>query len=299
MGADARKRLADLARGEVGAGEPLFAPMIHGLGAQIEALSPAELVVDATRLGKGLGETRRVLGLSSLYVTVPSLAEAEALGAGVDLSVWQPCLTAPAGSSALEADEADAIAGSPRLQAALELTRRLSATGDDAPLLVGLTGPATLVEQLVPGATGDEREDAFDYAGGFLTALVRAFGEAGAHAVVLQETVAAPDDGDGRELWEDALTPVANVARFHKMPVLLGFVGAAGPGPGDWPDQVVPCLAPGETAAQAGDNHALMLPADPATWRGLADGAAMILTAGEVPADTRIADLKTVIEALA
>ncbi len=299
MGADARQHLADLVRGKAGAGKSLFAPMIYGLGAQIEALSPAEMVVDATRLAKGLGETRRVLGLSSLYVMVPSLAEAEALGASVDMAVWPPRLIAPAGSAALEADEAGAIADSPRLQAALDMTRRLSTAGDDAALLVGLTGPATLVEQSVPGSTGDEREDAFDYAGGFLTALIRAFGEAGAHAVVLQETVRAPDDENVRELWEDALTPVTNVARFHKMPVLLGFVGAAGPGPGDWPDQVVSCLPPAEAAAQAGDSHALILPADPAAWCGSADGAAMIVTTGEVPADTRIAHLKTIIEALA
>ncbi|MDT0635671.1 hypothetical protein [Spectribacter hydrogenoxidans] len=299
MPTDARKSLADLARGVAGEGDPLFAPVIHGVGAQIEALAPAAMVVDATRLGKGLTETRRVLGLPALYVTVPSLAEAEALGAGVDLSTWPPRLTQPAGPSALEADESGAIASSPRLQAALELTRRLAATDGEAALLVGLTGPATLVQQLVPTAVGDQQEDAFDYAGGFLTALVRAFGEAGAHAVVLQETVGAPDDTDVRELWDDALAPVTNVAHFHKMPVLLGFVGASGPGAGDWPDQVVPCLAPAEAAAQAGDIHAVMLPADPSTWRGSAYGAAVIITAGEVPADTRIADLKAAIKALA
>lgn len=299
MPADARRCLGDLARGVAGEGDPLFAPMIYGIGAQIEALAPAEMVVDATRLGKGLTETRHVLGLSALYVTVPSLAEAEALGAGVDLSNWPPRLTQPAGPSALEADEADAIASSPRLQAALELTRRLAATDGEVALLVGLTGPATLVQQLVPTAAGDQQEDAFDYAGGFLTALVRAFGEAGAHAVVLQETVDAPEDADLRELWDDALAPVTNVARFHKMPVLLGFAGASGPVAGDWPDQVVPCLPPAEAAAQAGDIHAVMLSPDPATWRGSAEGAAMTVTAGEVPADIRIADLKAAIEGFA
>lgn len=288
-----RETLQALAKGEQRTGGPPFLPLLFGACAQIEALQPGAMAADATRLGKGLTETRRVLGTSALFVAVPAAAEAQALGAGVDTSTWPPSVTSHPGPDALDADVAAAIAGNARLQASLELTRRLAGTeAEEVALIAGLTGPATLVGQLMPQANGDDREDAFDQAGALLTALVRAFGEAGVHGLLIQETVAAPDDVDGRELWTEAIAPLANVARFHKIPLLLGFAGAAPPAAGDWPEQVIPCAAPDAAADFAGRPHGLLLPADPGAWTHPGGDAAILFTAGEVPADTPIAEIK-------
>lgn len=294
-----RKTLQALANGERPTGDPPFLPLVFGACAQIEALPPGQMAADATRLGKGLGQTRRVLGTDALFVSVPAAAEAQALGAEVNLGTWPPSLVSHPGGDALHANVETAIAGNPRLQASLELTRRLAATAaDEVALIAGLTGPATLVSQLMPEAAGDDCEDAFDQAGSCLTALVRAFGEAGAQALVVLESVAVAADADGMELWQEALAPLANVARFHKIPLLLGFAGAAPPATGDWPAQVIPCVAPG-AAAEFGDRpYGLLLPADADAWSPPEGRAAIVLTAGEVPADTPIATLKQRIEAM-
>lgn len=296
MSREPRKLLAALGRGSAGDGSPLFAPLVFGVASQIEALPASQVAADPTRLCKGLTETRRALGTSALYTTVPAAAEAEALGVSIDDLSWPPRITASPGASMLETDAGAAIAASSRLQASLEATRRLAATeGQQVALIAALTGPATLLRQLHPDAADDEVEDGLEFLGGFLVALVRAFGEAGAHAVLLLESAAVPEVDEADEIWADALAPVTNVARFHKMPLLLGFAGAPEPAVGDWPGQVIPCPSIAAAGEFTGTPHGVSVEPEPARWPALpdgGDGVRVVVTAGEVPVDTQIATLR-------
>lgn len=288
----AREQLAALARGAV-TGEALFAPLIFGAAAQIEALAPVDMAADPTRLGKGLGETRRVLGLSTTYVAVPAAAEAESLGATVDIAQWPPQVTSSPGMAALEVGAEDAIANSPRLQASLETARRMATTeSQDVALIAALTGPATLVRQLVPGATGDDQEDAYDCAGGFLVALLRGFGEAGVHALLLQEAVPVPAGQEENEIWREALAPLANIARFYKIPALLGFTDGNEPDANGWPSELIVCPPAANATAFAGQAHGVCLPANPAAWQQRPADASIVITSAEVAADSPISELK-------
>lgn len=296
MSREPRKLLAALGRGSPGNGPPLFAPLVFAVASQIEALPASQVAADPTRLCKGLTETGRALGTSVLYTTVPAAAEAEALGASIDDSSWPPRITDSPGASMLEIDAGAAIATSSRLQASLEATRRLAATeGQEVALIAALTGPATLLRQLHPDAVDSEVEDGLEFLGGFLVTLVRAFGEAGVHAVLLLESAAVPEVDEADEIWADALAPVVNVARFHKLPLLLAFAGTAEPAAEDWPAQVIPCPSIPKAGEFNGTPHGVSVEPDPAQWPALpdgGDGVRVVVTAGEVPADTPIATLR-------
>jgi hypothetical protein len=276
-----RRRLSELGRNTGKPHAPLFAPLLYGVAAQIEALPPAEVTADPTRLGKCLVELRRALGTASFVVAAPSAMEAEALGAGVDRQTWPPRVDAPASMGVIgSADVDDAWARSEALAASLETCKRLSSTQQDEPvLLAALTGPATLLSELLAeGAT----PAAYEFAGRALSALSRQFAQCGASAILLCERV-VPGDA---EAWTAALNTISNIARFHRIPALLAFDGVAAPG---WPSGVVAC--PAEAARETARAQGMCIDADPDGWLDLAErrGAArVIVTAREVAAQTSI-----------
>jgi acetophenone carboxylase len=276
-----RRRLSELGRGVGRPHAPLFAPLLYGVAAQIEALPPAEVTADPTLLAKNLVELGRALGTAALVVVAPSALEAEALGADVDRDTWPPRIIAPAASTVLETADFDGLwSRAEGLDASLEACRRLVSTQDaETPLIAALTGPAALLEDLFGGTP--EAPEAWDFAGRALASLAREFAQRGAAALLLCERrpPAVP------AAWSAALGTLANVARFHRIPALLAFDDAA---PEDWPSATVACPPPG--MAPADDRpHGLVVPAEPADWTDLAacrGDARVIVTAREVPADT-------------
>jgi len=288
-----RRRMAELARGAGKPQAPLFAPILFAVASQIESLPIAEFVGDAAKLGKGLSELRRALGINSIDVAVPSAMEAEALGAAVELSNWPPRITAMPARESLDLDDpAAGFADCARLQASLEATQRLAASEASQPVLIAvLTGPAALLRQLAPDARGADLENLYDFAGRALAALARLYAEAGVNVVALEEA-AVPDAAV--EAWHNALSPIANVARFHKVPPLLYFTGSA-PAADAWPSSCIACPSIDVAAAHAGLPHAVAVTADHQRWSALPDGAdntRLVLTLGEVPASVTVADLR-------
>ena len=75
------------------------------------------------------------------------------------------------------------MTGHPRVAAAVEATRRLAATTEDAALAAALCGPAQLAAQL--GRPPDPA--ALEDCGAVLLALAKAFLEAGAHLLLVVE----------------------------------------------------------------------------------------------------------------
>ncbi|MGH8517992.1 MAG: hypothetical protein ACREUE_11085 [Panacagrimonas sp.] len=282
-----RRRLSELGRGVGKPHVPLFAPLLYGVSAQIEALPPADITADPTRLGKCLTELRRATGIGPFVVAAPSAMEAEALGAAVDRDTWPPQVSGPASEGVIERGEFDDVwAQSEALAASLETCKRLAATQQHEPvLLAALTGPASLLFELLGSGVPDAA--AYEFAGRVLSALSRQFAQSGASAILLCERVPPADVA----AWSAALNTIANIARFHRIPALLAF--DEGLSPSEWPPATVGCPWIGQETA-GGKPHGATAAPELSTWAGIAGqvgDARVIVTAREVDADTSIESL--------
>lgn len=278
-----RRRLSELGRGVGKPHAPLFAPLLYGVSAQIEALPAAEVTADPTRLGKCLSELRRVTGAESFVVAAPTAMEAEALGAEVDRQVWPPRVIATAPQSVIELSDFDALwSRSVALAASLEACKRLASAQQDEPVLIAaLTGPSSLLAESLGGQSTDAA--AYEFAGRALAALSRQFAQNGASAILLCERVLPTDT----EAWSAALATIANIARFHRIPALLAFDGEA---PTLWPASTVACPPAGQEAMRERP-HGQSVSHDPASWAALVGNtgdARVVVTAREVDVGTAI-----------
>jgi acetophenone carboxylase len=290
-----RRRLSELGRGVGKPHAPLFAPLLYGVASQIEALPPAEVTADPTRLGTCLAALRRATGTAPFVVAAPTGMEAEALGAVVDRqTTWPPQVTAGAGDGVIElADFDDVWARSEALAASLETCKRLSATQQNEPvLLAALTGPASLLSELLGG--GAPAAAAYEFAGRALSALSRQFAQSGASAILLCERVPPADVA----AWTAALNTIANIARFHRIPALLAF--DAGLSPTEWPSATVACPSIGQQGVVREKPQAPVVAPHPAAWAdlpGTTGTARAVFTARDVDAGTSIEALADACEA--
>ena len=167
----ARSRARLLAR-HGRASPALVCPLVLVQAAEIEALPVEQFLTDATKLANGLRALHQAFG-NDVIVT----ASADDLAA------------AAAGDLAAAAAGAGSPAAHPRVAAAVEATRRLAVTADDAALAVALCGPAGLAAQL-----GQSPADhaVLETCGAVLLALAKAFLEAGANLLLLVEAEPLP-----------------------------------------------------------------------------------------------------------
>lgn len=179
----ARKRAQAIAKGR-GRDHRVVIPLAFEVAARISARPLDEFRNDATQLANGLGELQGAIQADGIVVALAGEME----------------LLASAGQGL---DPNAIIAGKP-VAASLEACTRLRETyGDDAALLAGLTGPATLAQQF-NGDLGSANE--------CFAALVKAFCAAGADAVMLFEHQDAVED----EVWQAGIRTADNIARFHQ-----------------------------------------------------------------------------------
>jgi hypothetical protein len=145
--------------------------------------------------------------------------------------------------------DAIAVAGggsTEQVDAAVEATARLVATAPGDPVLAAvLPGPAALA---------GERGCDLERGGELVLEVVKRFLEAGSHLVVMVE-----DAAPGTDDWRSAVTPVANVARFH---------------------QAVSVVVTGDVASLP---YVFVLPDEPKEWTAPPAGTALTITAGVVP----------------
>lgn len=254
----------------------LFAPQVFAAAAGIEALGVYDFLGDPTKLAKGLGAARQLLGADAMYSYVDAGGIAAGLGASLDISAYPPVHAPPAAPPTAFTDALlEQVLGQEWVAAGLEVTRRLASDPLSKLILaVSLPGPATLAASLDIGT-----EAGFEFAGQLLVGLSRSFGEAGARLFVIDESSQAPA---GTTAWETHLTPIVNVTRFFQaLPVLLAAPDA-------------PRIA-GAMAALAGASNAggaCVLSADPARWQAAPADCALILTAAEVASDVDFGELR-------
>jgi hypothetical protein len=239
----------------------LVCPLVLAQAAEIEALPLQRFLTDATKLANGL------------------LALHGALGNDV-------IVTAAADGLAAEAAEAGPVTAHPRAAAAIEATRRLAATADDAALAVALCGPARLAARL--GQAPDDPA-VLERCGAVLLELARAFLQAGADLLLLVEEEALPvGSGDG---WRSAATPLVNLARFHQAATAVVLADPAGATAA--PRRAVLCLPPSDAAGGQG----IALSADPAVWGRPGPGVPLVTTLG--PVRGRFAETRAAVARLA
>lgn len=267
-----RKRMQDLSRAVGRPHAPLFAPLLFGVAARIEAIAPEAMAVDGTRLRKNVGELRRMLKTDAVFCSAPSDAEVMAL-AGVGGQI-----------------DAARLAATPRIAASLEAVRQWQADTSEPVIVAALQGPASIAAALRAGGAMDADDEAlFDHVGRGLAALARLFCEAGVHVLQWHETV-APQDAQ-LDVWKGALGTAGNVARFHRVaPMLLMATPRALP----WPAQAVACPTAAQHAGAMPRPHGRAWSADSSQWGALPGETAserLVTTSAELPADTDIAVL--------
>jgi hypothetical protein len=223
----------------------LVCPLVLAQAAEIEALTVPRFLTDATKLANGL----RALHTSF----------------GNDVIV-----TAAADDLAAAAARAGSPAADPRVAAAVEATRRLAVTAEDAALAVALCGPARLAAQL-----GQSPADhaALETCGAVLLALAKAFLEAGANLLLLVEAEPLPTSPDA---WRSAVTPLVNVARFHQAAAAVVLADSADAAVA--PRGAVVCLPPQQT----GPGQGIALSPDPAAWPAPPAGVPLVTSLGPV-----------------
>lgn len=266
-----RKRMQDLSRTVGRPHVPLFAPLLFGVAARIEAIAPQAMAVDATRLRKNVGELRRMLKTDAAFCCAPDDDVALAFGSlGSDITP-------------------EAVAAHERIAASLEALKQWQADTSEPVLVAAVQGPASMAASLRRRGVVADDETLFDHLGRGLATLARLYCEAGVHVLQWCETQAPPDDQV--DAWKGALGTAGNVARFHRVaPVLVMNVA----GSIAWPTQAVACPTSAQHAGAMVRPHGRAWQPDPREWGPLTGEAAserLVLTTGEVPSDADITQL--------
>ena len=212
-------------------GPHVFLPLLHAVAAHVKAEPIRPFLTDATRLANGLMALYQSAGTDCVFVTCAALIEAEALGARLDWSSYPPRLIA--------CDLPPSEVGLARLKQAMKCARvtaaasacvRLNSTlPSQTAVGVGLTGPRRLAAELfsqraelVTTAPDTPTSEELDCSGKITLAFARLFLEAGASVIVLLERMTDLDFEPERIAdWADTVTPIINVAAFHRIPIVL------------------------------------------------------------------------------
>jgi hypothetical protein len=234
----------------------LVCPLVLAQAAEIEALPVPGFLTDATKLANGLRALRGAFGNDVIVTAAADDLAAIAAGAG--------------GAGAPAQQAVQQAVQHPRVAAAVEATRRLAVTADDAALAVALCGPAQLAAQLRHSPADHA---ALETCGAVLLTLAKAFLEAGANLLLLVEAEPLPTSPDA---WRSAVTPLVNVARFHQAAAAVVLADSADAAVA--PRGAVVCLPPQQT----GPGQGIALSPDPAAWPTPPAGVPLVTSLGPV-----------------
>lgn len=266
-----RKRMQDLSRGMGKPHEPLFAPLLFGVAAQIESIPADEMALDGTRIRKNVGELKGALGGNVVFCCAPSTETLTGLS--------------PFGS-----DDHHSFISQTRFQASLDAVQQWQADASKPVIAAAFFGPhqhlLSMAEQHGPP---DDTAQWYEHIGANLAALVRHFAEAGVH--VMQWYDSMPDTEAEVQEWKGALGTMGNIARFHRVAPLLVLSNTNVPA---WPAQALACPNLAQASGASSRPGGLAWPADPLQWQALSDAPAfarVVTTKSEVASDTSIDSL--------
>jgi hypothetical protein len=283
---------------------PLFAPLIHVLAAKVESLDIVECLMNPTKLAKGLQGLHQALGTDAITCACDATIEIEALGATMDWSVYPPRVVAPPPLDGLDPDAiAERVARAPRIAAAGEAMRRLAVTCPGEPALVAaLAGPASLSVQIAEASGHNVIENPIfevylETAGRTVLEAARQFLLAGANIVTILEQALPERQSSGFDSWKGVVTPITNLARFHRaLPLVLA----------SWtsenlqglPASIVPCLPPQGPTVEAARRFGIALPAEHVGWHVPHSPCSVLTTDRDVPFETDIPALREACEGI-
>lgn len=221
-----RKVFDDLVRG-VPPDRPLFLPIVFSLGAKMENLPRQTYLANPTKIFNSARQVRSHLRSDGLICYFDTCLEAEALGGLLEWTENQPpALRWPDNSEIGQLPECiktpEQAMQSGRVGVALEVIRRLkSVTRDGSLLTAGVTGLITVAARLVQLETADQLcferlpDRALEIAASLMTQLSKAFVEAGADVVIIQEEILPSLTAENCDGWALLLGPAINIIRFY------------------------------------------------------------------------------------
>ena len=266
-----RKRMQDFSRGVGKPHEPLFAPLLFGVAAQIESIPADDMALDGTRIRKNVGELRGALGGNVVFSCAPSTETFARL-------------------SAFGGDDHSSFVSQRRFEASLDAVRQWQADSSEPVIAAAFFGPHRHLQSIIDKqGTLSDVESWYEHVGANLAALVRQFAEAGVHLMQWYDTM--PDTEADIQAWKGALGTMGNIARFHRVAPLLILDNPAVP---SWPAQAIACpdsdQMPGASARPCGRAWS----ADPKQWQTQSEADAstrVITTKEEVAVGTSIDSL--------
>jgi Uroporphyrinogen decarboxylase (URO-D) len=214
---------------------PLFLPIVFSLGAKVKNLSLRTFLGNPTKISGGLRQIRARVRSDGVTCYFDPFLEAEALGGALQWksedSPPEICWPRHAKKGDLPEDlrSPEECVKAGRVPVAMEVIHGLkSSFRDDTLLTVGVSGPFTLAALLAQldaseaEQVGDLPPSAIETSAAVITAISRAFAEAGANVIFIREEVLPALSPEECTHWSSLLATTINIIRFYEaLPVLL------------------------------------------------------------------------------
>lgn len=198
-------------------------PLIFSFGAALEDLPLQDFVRDPTKISNALRTIQNYFQADGVVCYGDKTVVAESLGCTIDYGTFPPTVQPLPEIPRLLDSEIAELQHKPRVETALEVTRRLGVLLPDL-ILVGMTaGPLTLARQLTGLAIPElmSQLDLLGITSKAILTFVKALGDAGIDLLVISEDSLPPLDEQTVNLVARFYSPLRNTAKFYDLPFLL------------------------------------------------------------------------------
>lgn len=204
---------------------PLVIPLIFSLGAKAEEIAPADFFYNATKITNSLARMHSFLGGDGVVVHSNASLEAEAIGCKLDWSTFPPQVMRNSIKRLNEVKSID-IRKVARVTTTSDVINRFKGTLRDGSALVALlTAPWSLALELSgymnPREIPRVDERLLELSSSAVLKIAQSFCQAGLDILILREDSLPLPSSREYELWESVLLPLSNVIRFHEALAVL------------------------------------------------------------------------------
>lgn len=199
---------------------PLFIPLVGTYLGKVNQKSMQEIYNDPGLLHQSLKDAHQLLQTDAVITPLDQALEAEALGCPVKWDEAGQSMVVQQSSANREAPHPDIWLNMGRIPVFIEAIKRFAQVeGKQIPLLAAITGPVTLA-RLVYGAEG---HDKIAEVSQYLLQLIKAYAEAGADGIVINEDLPSNSTAD-QSVWRADYKPLINVIRYYNRVALIRWV---------------------------------------------------------------------------